>query len=462
MKETELRTFSNVYNASTKAKQLIHEQYNAVHNVHTIMKAYKEGRAKDFSEEPKQQGRQCIVTGSGPSLDEAIPYLKDWKGDIIVTTSHASTLIYHGIEPTYIYALDPFSMKKEISGIDWTKYKTKLITTPTVWTDLIEFWPNEILLYRQNLPMSTPWYTKDLSIMYSIRSNIEGGAERDYKFDPIIKTQMVLFSCSPPGQLFCSDLLKYDRIFLIGCDFAYNDEKERFTEYFKNTGEWREVAHPYVPPTIEKNDTSEDITSNSPTREITTSNGLLSNAHHLYYKKNMLSAIRLSMQDVWVCGKGAITELPQITPEKLIKQQQWKKKPRGMKKSLMKKVLEKYLAHVGAFVIVCQKDGKEAYTFIESECPEVEIVCYMAQMKVIYTCDKCGAELKDNDFNVPQDLYVAGKKGDLQAQAEIWKRATAISDKTGDTCINCKEGKLVHKFDLDIKSNMKRFRRMLK
>ena len=36
--------------------------------------------------------------------------------------------MYYGIAPTYILILDPFEQWSDLSGIDWTKTNTKLIT----------------------------------------------------------------------------------------------------------------------------------------------------------------------------------------------------------------------------------------------------------------------------------------------------------------------------------------------
>jgi hypothetical protein len=463
MTEAELKTRSNVYNKVTKEKQFIHELVNSVRNNHIIMKAFEDGRAVDLSAAPKHTGGKCLILGSGPSLDDAMPYLKDWKGGIICTTSHATTLIYNGIEPDYILALDPFARWKEIKGIDWSQTKTKLITCPTVWPDLIENWPNEMLLYRQNLQEQS-FYANELLQIYSTRKNIPGMGERDFEFKPQIKTQLTLFSCSPPAQLFAAQCLDYDTCYLVGCDFAYNTEKMRFTAWFKYSGEWEEIKKPYIPST----EKIESEGTNATERDVVTNNGLLATPQMLFYKKNMISAIRLSMQNVIVIGKGSITELPVITPEDLIKKQDYKA-PR-MKPSEMKKRLEKYLASVGGYVVVSESNNLEALTFIECERPEIDLVEFMAQMKLPYDCDTCGCGLKLNEYNSPKDLLVEMEKAYqakediyeelyIAAKDEIMKRAKKITDHTGDTCPQCNKGKLYPKIKVDIDKNMNRIRR---
>ena len=79
-KESEVKSQSNAYNTVTSSKQLVHEVNNAAFNHHNIIEFFKNGKAKDISEEPKHNKEHCIVIGSGPSLDYSIKFLKNWKG----------------------------------------------------------------------------------------------------------------------------------------------------------------------------------------------------------------------------------------------------------------------------------------------------------------------------------------------------------------------------------------------
>jgi len=465
--ETELRTNSNAYNRRTKEGHLIHEIHNSSYNHRYIIDAIKEGRARDLGDEPKMNKEQCIIIGSGPSLDDTMPYLKDWKGGVICTTSQARTLYFHGVEPTHIVGLDPFTMWEEISGVDWEKTKTKLVMHPGCFPEMAENWKGEILLFRQDASNRESFFSKELNMMYTERVHV-GPGPRDFNFVPIIKTQITIFACSPPVQLFVAEMLNYGRAFLVGCDFAFSPEKSRFTEMvpkgerivelLENEGdaiikpddkiEWIKVEHPYIKPELkkprfgidektglktaklsdikpqEKNDVSNTPLMNS---EVITKNGLITIVSHLYYKKNMFSAIRLSMQDVMVCGKGSITELPMITPKEMLRKQFYKTTP-NLKPKKLKFITEKYLASIGAYVIVSKMNGKEAFTFIESEKLEEEVYAYMKNMQLSYNCPHCGAIVQAND----------DKSHD------------------GDKCPDCQKDGLKPRFDVDIEGNMKR------
>jgi hypothetical protein len=57
----------------------------------------------DMRNLPRLNGDPVLVLGSGPSLDDMLPYLKDWKGKIACSTSHLSLLEYMEIEPDYCF-----------------------------------------------------------------------------------------------------------------------------------------------------------------------------------------------------------------------------------------------------------------------------------------------------------------------------------------------------------------------
>jgi len=72
MTEKELRTKSNEYNAATAVTMGYQEIINSAANYQNIMRAFKEGRAKDLSDEPKKRLEPVFITGSGPSFDDNV------------------------------------------------------------------------------------------------------------------------------------------------------------------------------------------------------------------------------------------------------------------------------------------------------------------------------------------------------------------------------------------------------
>lgn len=430
--ESSIRSNSQMYNQGTIMKQLIHEEVNTAMNYHTIIERIKAGTARDISAVPKcydmPEKTPAFVLGSGPSLDDAIPFLKNWAGGIFCTTSHALTLMRYGIEPTHIVALDPFCTWDEIAGIDWSKTNTKLITHPGIWPSLLQNWPNEMYLYIENLGRPDSFYATTQKRMFTWREDVGKGI-REPLFHYYIPTEITLFACSPPIQMFCADILGYGTIFLSGVDFAYSKDKDRFTDYtidieasnnpdnFKLDGidnkVWIEHKHPYVP--------VDD--------EVTTNNGLKTHQVHLYYKKNMLTAWRLSKQTVYTTDHGAITEIPFVDIEHVIKKNGYhfnKQSPGFIADSV-----EKYLASVGAFVVETKAGGM---SFVESVNVEKELTNFMYQIFNEYHCPECKQNIKADNRN----------------------------EHVGELCPTCKKGKLVHINDIDIPKHIDKYIRLLK
>jgi hypothetical protein len=410
MDEKTLRTDSSVYNQGTMMKQQIHEEINSAVNYRLITERIAAGTARDVSQELKKAKEPALIIGSGPSLDNALPLLKDWKGGIFCSTSHALSLMRFGVEPTHIVALDPFCRWEELEGVDWSKTKTKLIAHPGVWPDLLSNWPNDILLYIENMGHQNPFYGTQKR-MYSYRVVGENKDYRNPTFVFYIPTEITLFACSPPIQIFFADLLGYGHSFLVGVDFCYSDTKERFTNWTMKDGEWVAHEHPFV--------SEPDL--------VRTSNGKFTKAVHLYYKKNFLTAWRLSKQTVYTTDQGAITELPYIDIQKVVRKQ-----GRGFDTQTEEFVAnhsEKYLAGVGAFVV----ETRNGLSFVESHDPARELTRYMADLTNFYTCDTCKVTVK----------------------------AETPGDHSGETCPQCKQGKLKSSYTIDVQKNIKKFQRLL-
>jgi hypothetical protein len=418
--ESQVRAESNLYNDGTKGAQLIHEILNSGMNWAPIVDKIKKGIAKDITDEPKVTGNKCcFILGSGPSLDDSIQYLKDWNGGIICTPSQALTLIYYKIEPTYILILDPFEQWSDLSGINWKKTKTKLITHPGCRPDLIENWPNEILLYLENAGRKDAFYQDEQQKMYSYRT----GDFRLSTFNFYIRTAITIFACSPPMELFAAEILGYDKMYLAGCDFAFHTDKERFTDYtinkqlnefgvYSDDIEWIKNEHPF------NKDDPELVLTNS---------GLYSKKIHLYYLKNLMSAWRLCGKTVYTTDHGAAIQIPYHDIKAVIKNQ-------GnfpfQHKYFIDNTCDSYLASTGAYVI----ETSMGVSFVESTDYEKEMPLFMQHVMRRYVCPICNIEVNsEDDF-----------------------------DHTGDICPACKNGKIGRLVYIDIDKNMERINRYSK
>ena len=418
--EREYRPNSDNFNEATKRMHMAHEVYNSTVNHPVIMQAIADGRARDITSEPKVRRTPCLIIGSGPSLDDATERMKEWQGGIICSTSQALTLMRHGIEPTHIMALDVFSTWDELKGVDWAKTRTKLITNPAVWPDTIANWPNEMLLYRMNMGNRVPFYNNEQSVMYSERVQTSPDL-RLTTYRSLIPTGIAVFACSPPTQMFAADIMGYGTVFSVGVDFCYHSGKERFTNWtVGEDGEWIEHHNGLVGQSA--------TTDMAPDNQaIITDNGYQTHQIHIFYKKNYVSAWRMSGQNAYVVGKGSITEMPRVDWDEVV-DKQGKGYRRWTAKDIMK-VTDKYLAERDSFVI----EAAHGRAFVET--PSIDgIIQMMMEMNRKYKCDNCKAEMEAGD----------------------------AANHTGDECPACKKGKILRSNPVDIEANLRRFNKLVK
>jgi DNA-directed RNA polymerase subunit RPC12/RpoP len=376
--EAELRTESNKYNAATNSTMGYYDIRNSAENWATVMELYKTGRAKDLSTEPKKGLQPVFLTGSGPSFDDNIEKLKDWKGGIISHYSQACTLMYHGIEPDYIVALDAICNWEGLRGVDWSKTKTKLVLHPGMWPSLVRNWPNEMLFYRQNVGIADAFGMYEQKVMYTEQqATLEDALQSRVALKPLIQTELTMFACTPPAQLFVANVLQYGPVYLMGMDFAYHGNKERFTNYTRETPDDEWVKHEHILP---------------PRDYVKTSNGLDTEPLHLYYKKNFVSALRMSMQQVFTTDHGALTEVPYVPVEKVIKAQ-GKASKWAIPPDTRKLVYDRYLAGIDCFAV----EFENGISFVEVKNAETDITGFIKARNRTYRCTTCGANGTSHD-----------------------------------------------------------------
>jgi DNA-directed RNA polymerase subunit RPC12/RpoP len=428
MTENELRTRSDQYNAATAVTMGYQEIRNSAENWQGIMKAFAEGRAKDLNEEPKKLLAPVVLTGSGPSLDKAIPKLKEWKGAIICHYSQALTLMYHGIIPDYIVCLDAICNWEGLKGVDWASTKTKLVLHPGMWPSMVANWPNEMLFYRQNLGKPDTFGTNEQKIMFCERQGtLQDALDSKISFRPMIQTELTMFACTPPAQLFVAQVLQYGPVFLTGVDFCYINDKERFTNW-ELIDETVEIGN--APPVATQKWVERVRMLEDPNREyIMTANGLKTDPLHMYYKKNFISACRLSMQRVFSTDKGAITEkeMPFIELDKVIKNNG--RKAPDISPEARAKAYERYLARINCFVV----NFAAGDAFVEVGNPIPDLTSFMNNKNREYKCDSCGASVNGN----------------------------TDADGTGVECPACHKGKIARVNPCDVKANLNRFQALL-
>ena len=307
--EKDIRTDADSFNKKTRQKHMFNEIHHSFKNYHAIEAAFSTGRARDIANIPKATGNKAIlIIGSGPSLTKCLPTLKEWKGEIMVSTSQASTCVYWGKEPDYIVALDPDSHWDEIIVDTWEGRNSTLLLHPGVSWELVSTWPLRMGLFRKLEPQ-TPFYGNTQKVGYSMIKRFFNTANQlmQIHVTPMINTEIVMLGCVLNAQIFLAELMGYKNIYLLGADMGFPGGVSRFDKWeFKKT-HWAESK-------------SNMINTDSPLI-IEAENGCHTEFMMLFYKKNFMSAWRLQRQNVISCSEGILYEVPYAKWEDVLAQQ---------------------------------------------------------------------------------------------------------------------------------------------
>lgn len=137
---------------------------NMADNYHTIVKMFQK---RDYTLPHNVESGPAIVTGSGPSLDVAAPYLNEIRqkhhAPIFSAPSHTYSLMEYGVRPDYIVAHDIWPgtdayvpMPGQVRGIE----KCRIVTQPSVWPGVLR-WPGIEKSY-----MYTYRYARDIEQLH--------------------------------------------------------------------------------------------------------------------------------------------------------------------------------------------------------------------------------------------------------------------------------------------------------
>jgi CMP-N-acetylneuraminic acid synthetase len=284
-----------------------------------------------------KEKKPALIVGSGPSLDAAMPYIKDWKGGVFCSSSQASTLIHYGCDPTYVVAYDINTTPDEFKGVDtWKGRDTVLITHPGMFPATIENWHGR-RMYFKSMDTSNFFFTNVLPVAYG----------------DVIPSQMFLFSCSVAAQMSLAHALGYGPLFFVGCDFL----ADRFHRWHYDH---------------EKKDWVCDYTGyqNATTHKALTSKaGKVSDPLQIFYKRSTLCVWRIDHSPcIQTSNVGVIEEMPYVPIEDVMKNQGLGFEDKLLTNEQIDDVTERYMAHFNQFVLRFEPgaNGRESYRILES------------------------------------------------------------------------------------------------
>lgn len=236
--------------------------------------------------------RPVIITGSGPSLEKALPLLKDWKHHIFATPSNSLALVKHDKEPDYLNAFDSlhtlFDTIKAYKG--WKK--SALLTHPYAEPKTIKWWKGRKYYYRRLYP-GLEFSELILPMMF-----------------PWIKIGMRVTGCVSNNSISIAEYLGYDPIFLVGVDFGWiDDDLTRSTYFTMEDKKWIEM--PPEPKNRWKNK-----------KEIFVSrNGRRTFKSYMTFKHALFHIWGAGEANIIDCSDGIIDELSKADIEKVIEKQ---------------------------------------------------------------------------------------------------------------------------------------------
>lgn len=353
--EKDVQQWATNYNKNTAEVIGPIDIQHAFMNWRTIRDEFKAGRAADLSVIADKCKGPAMLLGSGPSLDEAMPLLKDWKGAICCSTSQATTCCYYGRSPELIVMLDSQTPLAEFATDAWGK-NSALVCNPSLAPDIMAYWKGPKFYYRQMDP-SNPFYSRILPIAY-----------------PFIQTELLLFSCTPAAQLGILRNLGYNPIFLVGLDMGFPKGARlgRFTWWrYRETGgelhhgKWRPKSTRWVA----------DPPCPLPPHEglIRARNGVLTERVHLFFKRSIcavtvLETHRPDAPQIFNASKGILYDFPTVKVEDVVKQQGVGFEAMYRTNAEQRKVVEKYLVSQRMYVLNFKNsNGVEGCRFFETE-----------------------------------------------------------------------------------------------
>ncbi|KKL52290.1 hypothetical protein LCGC14_2286980, partial [marine sediment metagenome] len=250
-----VRLKATKYNDATSKRHMANEMRFSFYNHTNIIKAFgymwtgeekgwirdpsiKDPRARDLKDAPKVKDKPILIIGSGATLDEAWPLIKKWEGAIMVSSSQATTAVYHGKEPDYIVALDPDTPPSEFQADTWEGRKSVMIIHPGVMPETFDFWKGPLYLFRKMQPQ-TPFYANAQKIGYQTLGIKENGRYANEKVETLVTTEIPMLACVIAAQICIARQMGYNRQFLIGADLSFVDDRDRFVRWDYINNKWQ-------------------------------------------------------------------------------------------------------------------------------------------------------------------------------------------------------------------------------
>jgi hypothetical protein len=266
----------------------------------------------DMRNLPRLNGEPVLVLGSGPSLDDVLPVLKEWKGKLVCSTSHLPLLKHMGIEPSYVFLIDADPAMEFLVKEFVKDNKTSImITHPQVPREIIAAWPeNRVYFFRMYDP-GDKFSTDYLPLIFGWLNQTTNSHIGSY----VLNSGNVINAIIPSMQA-----LGAGAIFVCGMDLGYPYLPDK-------PGVPRQRSSYFGKSTTDYHDGEEDTLHEAPEmpsqeqRPIKYeggNNGVLADELCFFYKYSFLILYGLAGVPVISCSRGIVSEVPYADPREVV------------------------------------------------------------------------------------------------------------------------------------------------
>ena len=270
---------------------------NAAENYQAIKSEFEQDNRDAGALTGKTHPDNVLLLGSGPSLNDWEPYLKDWKGDIMVSSSQLLYCEALGITPTYCFIIDADPTQSFLV----TEAKTDditLITHANMDPVVLAAWKGPKYYFRMHDP-GDEWFGKQMPMMYSEFMDLE-----TKKMWPGIHAYVLNSGNVSNTMIAVSNFLGYKRSFLCGVDLGFPNGDYRFINYKRLPGGGYEQEEKL--PIPEGKVLKQGV------------NGVMTDQVDCFYKYSTMILWGMDNPNVYSCSRGILTDLPYIAPADVI------------------------------------------------------------------------------------------------------------------------------------------------
>ncbi len=172
-------------------------------------------------------GKDAAILASGPSLDDSIQWIKDFKGIVFAGNSTVNPCVANGRWPEWVTILD--ADKYIPTQFEWfteeEKQKFKVILPTTVHPTVPKMF-NQKLIWWFNIYNSDHWFFR--SCLHYLYPDIGG---------------LFASSCNPGAMIRLAHWMGIRKIYLLGMDNSFPGGKERCSIYDREGTGWTKTLH---------------------------------------------------------------------------------------------------------------------------------------------------------------------------------------------------------------------------